>query len=512
MSTAASISQFMAILSGGTNPGLLRQNQSIQSTDKQSSIIDFNTLLNANSEEAPKTIDTLLANLDISQNGGEITQRDLVHFINRAKTEGETIDSSSIWQFIQQQANIDSGNQLVLNLSEKGIPDNVIQELKAVFGENDLITVIRDPKLSAQFDNALNALPENNEELSENLITVVSGILEQNKGDISNTLTFSVNEEKTLDEIVNILVNGSNQSDVIVDVQITDTQTRPQPLQLAFIHTNNEGASLQAANPVANSINPFTAAKGSPDVKGLENALNRVTAHGSERAAQAVQSNTNNVVGMVNNATQQNAPDFNLAEDFANAFISADGETLIADGDYAIPFEAALKTASQASNPLLSTTQASQSHQATHTVALTLTKMAQKSVDGEQSQRYRLQLDPPEMGRIDIEMDIIENTNKMKVVITAEKPESLGLLQRDMHALLKSMQDAGFDNISNSDIAFNLSQHGEDMAGGRGGNDRDHPPLHSQNDAVDGDMEIVESEMSVIIDPITGQQSVNMLV
>ena len=81
-----------------------------------------------------------------------------------------------------------------------------------------------------------------------------------------------------------------------------------------------------------------------------------------------------------------------------------------------------------------------------------------------------------------------------------------------MNTLLKAMQDAGFENISNQDIAFNLSNNGEDMAGGHGGNDHGHPSSHSNSTGVNGDLDMIETEMTVIIDPVTGQQSVNMLV
>jgi len=124
---------------------------------------------------------------------------------------------------------------------------------------------------------------------------------------------------------------------------------------------------------------------------------------------------------------------------------------------------------------------------------------------------YRLRLDPPELGRLDIEIDFVDEAGKVKAVIMAEKPETLGLLQRDMHALLKAMQDAGFDNISNNDLQFSLSQDNANMGGD--GNNGQNGNGHNQANAMDEQpVHILESEMSLIIDPATGQRSVNMLV
>jgi flagellar hook-length control protein FliK len=140
-------------------------------------------------------------------------------------------------------------------------------------------------------------------------------------------------------------------------------------------------------------------------------------------------------------------------------------------------------------------------------VALSLTKLAQNGKAGE-TDRYRLQLDPPEMGRLDIEMDFLDS-GKVKTVIMVDKPETLAMLQKDMNTLIKAMQDAGFENMSQNDLSFSLSQ---DNAGDHANNKGDNGRGHSSSDMMDGDLHILESEMSIIIDPETGQKHVNMLV
>ncbi len=546
MSTATSIAQFMAILSGGTNPSLFRQNQAAPSNDKATSSVNFEALVNTNTQgtQSPTVKPIIDANRAIVIDGilpNNIEGEDIVtgdikletidtiirdgEFIGRPDILSTDINQSSpIWKFIQQQASLDSNNQLVLNLSEKGLPDNVIQELKSVFGENDLVTIIRDPKLNAQLDNALEQAIETNildvSDLSADssvVVKLVGAILHQNKGGIANTLTFSVNSEKTTDEGLDILINDTIQTTDLpivapqIPVQFVAPERPITPVEIALKQSIDIPVMQSAANPVSNSVNPFTALK-SDMVKGTDKPLESALPQTSGTDTRPLQAISDRVVAMGNN-NPQNAGNFNPTLNFTDATISADGESLMIDGDYAIPFEAALKTASQAANPLLTTQSASQNHPATHSVALSLTKMAAKSIDGETNQSYRLRLDPPELGRLDIEMDIIENTNKMKIVINVEKPETLGLLQRDMHALLKSMQDAGFENISQQDLTFNLSDSHDNMAGNSG--DKNHGGNHSAmglDGSINGEMDIIESEMSIIIDPITGQKSVNMLV
>ena len=406
MSTSSSIAQFMAILSGGTNPGLLRQNSSGASNSGEGAVIDFDALLNQN----PDLKNGIVSLLPSSTNDNPVI------------VTGEQTDEASIWQFIQQQANLDTGNQLVLNLSEKGIPDTIIQDLKSIFGENDLITIIRDPKLNAQLDNAIVSL-DSADLQSDNLVGVVDAILQQNKGNIANTLTFSVSEKSILDNVYETLVETG-----INTTQTTQTADRAAP-KVAIAAAASAAAPLfAAANPLTNSASPFAvnpfAAKSdlAATAKGLEKALQSVSAYGSGQASKSLQANIDGVANI--SATNQSPMSLGGLASFSEFMMSADGEALSSNGDYVIPFEAALKTASQAANPVLSQPQAAQSNPATQMVALSLTKMAHKSADGDQGQRYRLQLDPPEMGRIDIKMDIIDKTNKLQVVITAEKPES----------------------------------------------------------------------------------------
>lgn len=78
--------------------------------------------------------------------------------------------------------------------------------------------------------------------------------------------------------------------------------------------------------------------------------------------------------------------------------------------------------------------------------------MAQNNETG--INRFQLRLDPPELGRVDVRMEISPE-GKLSAVIAVERPETLDLLQRDSRALERSLTDAGLKTDSNS-LSFSL--------------------------------------------------------
>lgn len=92
--------------------------------------------------------------------------------------------------------------------------------------------------------------------------------------------------------------------------------------------------------------------------------------------------------------------------------------------------------------------------------------------------RFQLRLDPPELGRVDVRMEISAE-GKLSAVIAVERPETLDLLQRDSRALERSLMEAGLKTDSNS-LSFSLKggrqdQQHADLADN--GSDRGSNPL-----------------------------------
>jgi flagellar hook-length control protein FliK len=78
--------------------------------------------------------------------------------------------------------------------------------------------------------------------------------------------------------------------------------------------------------------------------------------------------------------------------------------------------------------------------------------IAAKSKDGEK--HFDIRLDPAELGRVDVKLSI-DDAGKTQASLTAEKPQTLELLQRDRHTLERALRDAGLD-LTGGGLNFSL--------------------------------------------------------
>jgi flagellar hook-length control protein FliK len=94
--------------------------------------------------------------------------------------------------------------------------------------------------------------------------------------------------------------------------------------------------------------------------------------------------------------------------------------------------------------------------------------------------QFQIRLDPPELGRIDVRMDI-DHQGNVHARLTVEKTETLDLMQRDQRALERALAQAGLDT-SKTSLEFSLRQHQSQRQ------DRDQPqPGAFANDDEAGD-------------------------
>ncbi|MDP2124684.1 MAG: flagellar hook-length control protein FliK [Parvibaculum sp.] len=104
-------------------------------------------------------------------------------------------------------------------------------------------------------------------------------------------------------------------------------------------------------------------------------------------------------------------------------------------------------------------------------IALQIARNLQKGVN-----RFDIRLDPPEMGRIDVRMEVRRDGHVM-AHLTVEKPETLELLQRDARALQQALNNAGLNADENS-LNFSLrDQNGDEESRDIAGGDRDSDGL-----------------------------------
>ncbi|HEY5338452.1 MAG TPA: flagellar hook-length control protein FliK [Rhizomicrobium sp.] len=102
-----------------------------------------------------------------------------------------------------------------------------------------------------------------------------------------------------------------------------------------------------------------------------------------------------------------------------------------------------LQVAQQTSNTALA--------QQPNIAALALS-IASKSADGQK--QFDIRMEPAELGRVDVRLST-DSSGKTQAHITADKPQTLELLQNDKSTLAQSLKDAGID-LSNSGLNFSL--------------------------------------------------------
>ena len=78
--------------------------------------------------------------------------------------------------------------------------------------------------------------------------------------------------------------------------------------------------------------------------------------------------------------------------------------------------------------------------------------IAAKSKDGQNE--FNIRMEPAELGRVDVRLSV-DAAGKAQAHLTADKPQTLQLLQNDKSTLERSLRDAGLD-LSNTGLNFSL--------------------------------------------------------
>ena len=111
----------------------------------------------------------------------------------------------------------------------------------------------------------------------------------------------------------------------------------------------------------------------------------------------------------------------------------------------------------------------------TATSAAIAVAIAARAKDG--SRQFEIRLDPPELGRIDVRLDV-NKSGEVSTRLTADRQDTLDLLQRDHRGLEKALESAGLKS-GEDDVSFSLRQQTPDGSP----NDRTQTPI-AQNDVI----------------------------
>lgn len=150
---------------------------------------------------------------------------------------------------------------------------------------------------------------------------------------------------------------------------------------------------------------------------------------------------------------------------------------------------------------------AGQTHQATQLVATTI----QKSAENGGNQKLSVLLNPPELGRVqlDVQMDA---ESKLKVQMVTERESAYLLLQRDSGAIEQALQNAGLD-VESGDIELSFAGNEFFFGHEDKGSFADFG-LSAGGESAEGqeDGEVVETQPDVFRDPYTGMWHYNIIV
>lgn len=199
---------------------------------------------------------------------------------------------------------------------------------------------------------------------------------------------------------------------------------------------------------------------------------------------------------------------FNLQDGFFigdNGMLFIDGEPSGINLSSGIPFT----TTNQAAHGIAQSAQtAGQPHPATEMVSARLLQAAK----GSQNQTFLLQLEPADLGKIEVRLEF--GADKIiKAIMNVEKPETFLMLQRDAHALERSLQDNGLE-LDGGNIDMQLAEQGfsfDQDNNGKGGGEKYGGNQADSNGEIEMSEEILESTMTWQVDANSGHVHYNIM-
>jgi len=251
-------------------------------------------------------------------------------------------------------------------------------------------------------------------------------------------------------------------------------------------------SASEAPTALPEEINVQTL-RSNTELQELRNAIKNIKNGGMVKAnLETLSDNTSPITGGFSG-------DILLPENWAR-FVADSFEALGLDIDAGIP----LTTTMQAVHGATTIQQAGQTHAATQMVATQIAKSAERGIANEMT----IQLDPPELGRVEIKLEFgPEKTLKASLMV--EKPATFLLLQRDAGALERALQDVGIDTDGSS-LSFELAQDSYNFGDDGRENNQAQNGANGSSDQSDK-QEIIETTMTWNFDPATGHTHYSIL-
>jgi|GEM_PF-3242286 len=166
-----------------------------------------------------------------------------------------------------------------------------------------------------------------------------------------------------------------------------------------------------------------------------------------------------------------------------------------------------LGSTAQLASAITQGSNAAQPHPSTQSLAVKLSKAASS---GGTQKNLSIKMDPPELGKVSIDIEMNTDAKKIKAHLVVEKPETLAMLQRDSHTLEKALQNSGFDS-ADADVSFELADDGNNTFS-EGQKESQHAANKGSKGNDGEDEDIIETTMEWQVDPQTGLTRYDILV
>jgi flagellar hook-length control protein FliK len=237
-----------------------------------------------------------------------------------------------------------------------------------------------------------------------------------------------------------------------------------------------DNAALEAKSGAAIGAEPASTGSGDTNnIEATQGADGTQQADGTSTSGKAQSSNAfQKMLGATKAATTKDSQTAKAVpdKDIKTADANLDNIASITDGasnvKQAAPANTGTNSASiiaqvdKTATPTSGTTVAitAQGHTAPNlnSLAVEITAKAQSG-----AKQFDIRLDPPELGRVEVRLSI-DATGKAQAHLSADRPQTLELLQNDAPALTRALRDAGLD-VSQSGLNFSLKNQQQNSGG-----------------------------------------------
>mgnify|MGYP000023523309 CR=1 FL=1 len=244
---------------------------------------------------------------------------------------------------------------------------------------------------------------------------------------------------------------GANNAGV-ANVKVTEAEVTSRPMNSLTGSTSVSAQSSQDANTASANASAQDKSKGLATATAAQTVNGKTATPG--QVAQAVLANNPGQNG--NSANGQSQSNNGMIKADLGQATNAKTQVQTGNLNFADTLASANRTSKPAPTAPLQSTLRSMNVTPADQLSIHIRKAASANKDS-----ISIKLHPSELGRVDVKLEIVDGST-MKAMISAERPDTLDMLQRDSRMLEKALQDAGLKTDGQS-LSFNLKQGGSEQ-------------------------------------------------